>query len=147
MNDSSVEFDREVIAASHHAPVLVDFRASRCGPRRLLKPALERLAAEASGRWILVKVDPDEQPDRAARFGIRGIPDVRRFHRGVEINRFSGALAEPQLRASLAANLPTPKRETMARARAVCRALFQHPGPRRVVSEEFSRSYGMAVNR
>lgn len=119
MSSDAIDFDRDVLAASHRHPVLVDFWAPWCGPCKMLKPVLERLATEAGGRWMLVKVNTEEQPEIAARFSIRGIPDVRLFHHGAEIAQFSGALPEPQIRRWLEEQLPTPKRDLMARARSL----------------------------
>ena len=122
MNHDLTDFQSDVIDRSRRVPVLVDFWAPWCGPCKMLGPVLEKLAGEAGGRWQLVKIDTEAHPDLAEQFGIRGIPDVRLFHHGTEVARFSGALPEPQLRRWLEENLPTPKRETMARARSLLQA-------------------------
>jgi putative thioredoxin len=83
----------------------------------MLGPIVERLAAEAAGRWVLVKINTEEQPELAERFQIRGIPNLKLFHHGKVIAELAGALPEPQLRAWLTENMPTPKREAMAQAR------------------------------
>jgi putative thioredoxin len=122
MDHNLSDFQTDVLDRSQHVPVLVDFWAAWCGPCKMLGPVLEKLAAEAGGRWALVKIDTEAHQDLAARFNIRGIPDVKLFHRGAMVAEFSGALPEPQLRAWLAQNLPTPKRDTMARARELLHA-------------------------
>jgi putative thioredoxin len=115
--NTSVNFSADVLDRSQIVPVLVDFWAAWCGPCKMLKPVLERLAAAAGGRWELVKIDTEAQPDLAVEHGVRGIPDVRLYHRGREIARFSGALPETAVRSWLEEHLPTPLRAAMAQAR------------------------------
>ena len=106
LGPSTLDFQADVVAASRRRPVLVDFWAPWGGPCRVLGPVLDKLHAEAGGRWGLVKVNTDEEPGLMQRYGIRGIPAVKLFVDGAVAAEFTGALPEPQLRQWLAANLP-----------------------------------------
>ncbi|MFQ6615416.1 MAG: thioredoxin family protein [Fidelibacterota bacterium] len=101
-----VDFEKDVIEASHKSPVLVDFWAPWCGPCRILGPTLKKVAEEAGDEWTLLKVNTDHQPDLSVRFNIRGIPTVKLFVNGVDIGGFVGALPEQPVRELLGENLP-----------------------------------------
>ena len=73
-------------------PVLVDFWAPWCGPCRAMAPHFERAAAELKDSVRLVKVNTEEAPALAQRYGIRAIPTLVLFKGGVEAKRMSGAL-------------------------------------------------------
>lgn len=102
------DFEPKVIDASHHIPVLVDFWAEWCAPCRTLKPVLERLAAEYGGRFLLAKVNSDQNRELAARYDVRGIPNVKAFVNGEMVSEFTGALPEGQIRAFIDGLLPSP---------------------------------------
>jgi putative thioredoxin len=116
------DFDEKVIAASRHVPVIVDFWAPWCQPCRILKPILEKLAAEFGGKFILAKINSDENQELAARYGVRGIPAVKAFVDGQPADEFSGALPEAQVREFIGRLIPSPaeplRREAMALAAA-----------------------------
>ena len=72
--------------------VLVDFWAPWCGPCHMMAPVLDRVAAERATDLRVAKVNTDEQPQLAGRFGIRGIPTLILFREGRELARQSGAV-------------------------------------------------------
>jgi len=97
MNYEMQDFNKDIIEQSKKIPVLVDFWAEWCGPCRVLTPILEKLAKKYSGKWTLVKVNTDENPELSAEYGIRGIPNVKLFADGEVVNEFVGALPEPMI--------------------------------------------------
>ncbi|SPB15742.1 thioredoxin [Caballeronia novacaledonica] len=98
MDTTLATFEHDVINASMLAPVLVDFWAPWCGPCKTLGPMLEKLEAEAAGKWKLVKVNVDENQELAAHFQVRSIPHVVAFADGRAVDQFIGVLPEGQLR-------------------------------------------------
>ena len=92
----NTNFATEVLKNSHKKPVLVDFYATWCGPCKMLKPILEKLATEYD--FILAKVDVDQSPDLAQTYNIEGVPDVRVVTQGEVKPGFVGVLSEPKLR-------------------------------------------------
>ncbi len=99
--DVTRENFEQVMQTSFEVPVLLDFWASWCQPCQVLMPILAKLAAEYDGKFVLGKVNTEEQQEIAARFGIRGIPNVKLFRDGQPIDEFTGALPEQGVRAFL----------------------------------------------
>ena len=98
---NEADFEQMVLEASKHQPVLVDFWATWCQPCQVLKPILEGLADEYGGKFLLAKVNTEENQQIAMQFGIRSIPTIKLFKNGEAVDEFMGALPEPEIRAFL----------------------------------------------
>lgn len=92
------DFEAKVLIPADTVPVVVDFWAPWCEPCKVLKPLLEKLAEEYKGRFILAKVNSDENPELAQHFGVRSIPSVKVLFQGQLVDEFNGALPEGQIR-------------------------------------------------
>jgi putative thioredoxin len=95
------EFEARVIQPAQEIPVVIDFWAPWCEPCKVLKPLLEKLAEEYAGRFLLAKVNSDENPELAQHFGVRSIPAVKVLYQGQLVDEFTGVLPEGQVRAFL----------------------------------------------
>jgi len=115
--DVTVEnFETFVLQNSHTVPVLVDFWADWCQPCKMLMPLLAKLAEEYNGKFILAKVNTEEQQLLAQQFGIRSIPSVKLFKGGEVVDEFSGALPEAEIRAFLGKHIANEADELTAQA-------------------------------
>jgi thioredoxin 1 len=79
-------------------PVIVDFWAPWCGPCKMIAPTLEKIAKEYDGKITVAKVNTDENPEWATKYGVQGIPTVLFVYNGKIIHRQTGALPESALR-------------------------------------------------
>jgi thioredoxin 2 len=98
-------FDR--VAAGSDLPVLVDLWAPWCGPCKMVSPLVERASQAFAGRLKVVKVNVDEAPGVASRFGARGIPTLLLLDHGRELSRQVGAVPWQQLERWIESTLST----------------------------------------
>jgi len=89
MHLTEQSFDEALVATQ--GLVMIDFWAEWCGPCRAIAPVLEELAEASEGRVALMKVNVDENPGLAARYGIRSIPTILFFKGGAVVERVVGA--------------------------------------------------------
>ena len=110
-------YQKDVVERSYQVPVLVDFWASWCQPCQMLMPVLANLAEAYGGKFILAKVNTEEQQNLAAQFGIRSIPTVKLFKDGQPVDEFAGALPESEIRAFLDRHIPRESDAQVEQAR------------------------------
>lgn len=92
---SDKDFDTEVLKSA--TPVVVDFWAEWCGPCRMIAPALEEISGTLAGKVKIVKLNVDENPATAAKYGIMSIPTLMLFKNGELASRQVGAAPKQKL--------------------------------------------------
>lgn len=88
-------FEQEVLRSN--LPVLVDFWAVWCGPCKMLEPTVEAIAAEYAGKAIVARLNVDDNPETAGRYGIKGIPTLILFKEGEERDRIIGVTPKDKI--------------------------------------------------
>ena len=96
INVSDTTFESEVISAQQ--PVLVDFWAEWCGPCKMVAPIVEELSDEYKDQVKFTKVDVDENPEMAQKYGVRGIPTLLIFNGGAPVDKLVGALPKKAIK-------------------------------------------------
>ena len=94
---SDADFETQVLKASE--PVVVDFWAEWCGPCKMIAPALEEIAGSLGGKVKIVKLNVDESPKTAQKYGIMSIPTLMMFKNGELASRQVGAAPKQKLEA------------------------------------------------
>ncbi len=101
-------FEQAVLQQSFNVPVMVDFWAPWCNPCKMLMPVVTKLAEEFEGKFILAKVNVDENQELAAQFNARSVPTVKIFRNGAVVDEFMGAQPESNVRKVLDNHIERP---------------------------------------
>lgn len=112
-------FQNDVVQKSMETPIVIDFWAPWCNPCRQLGPVLEKLAAENAGKFILAKINTDEEPQIAQAFGIQSLPTVFALVQGQPVDQFVGLMTEEQIRQWLTPLFPSKAQELAREAAAL----------------------------
>lgn len=103
IHTTDTSFESEVLKSS--LPVLVDFWAAWCGPCKMIAPILDEVSEEYTGKLVIAKLNIDENPGTARKYGIRGIPTLLLFKNVIVAATKVGSLSKAQLKVFLDENL------------------------------------------
>lgn len=103
---TDASFEAEVLKSD--LPVLVDFWAPWCGPCRMVAPVVDEIAKQYEGEVKVVKLNTDENPNVASKYGIRSIPTLMIFKGGDRVDTVVGAVPKATLAETLNKHLPKP---------------------------------------
>ena len=92
---TDADFDAKVLKAN--LPVLIDFWAEWCGPCRMMTPLVDEMAKTYEGKVLVVKMNVDDNPLTPAKYGVRGIPNLKLFKDGQVVNEVVGAVPRQKL--------------------------------------------------
>jgi thioredoxin 2 len=101
----------ETLIAHSPLPVLVDFWAPWCGPCKMVAPEIAKIAREAAGHFVVVKVNTEESQALARKFRVSAIPTMVLFRSGLEVARQAGAMPAPAIRKFLRRGLTSTNDE------------------------------------
>ena len=102
-NVTDADFEKNIMQGGK--PALVDFWAPWCGPCRIIGPIVEELAPTYQGRAIIAKMNVDDNPMVAQKFGITSIPTLLMFKNGKLVDRMVGAMPKGELQKFIDRNL------------------------------------------
>ncbi len=96
---TNVSFDEKVSSNAH--PVLVDFWAEWCAPCRMLSPTIDQIAEDYDGKVMVGKINIDEEPELAQRFGVMSIPTLILFKEGNVVSKSVGVVGKDKIAAMI----------------------------------------------
>ena len=116
VNITMENVQQELLEASNHKLIMIDFWADWCEPCKQLMPVLEKLAMEYQEQLVLAKINCDEQQQIAMQFGVKSLPTVVLFKNGQPVDGFAGVQPESEIRELLGKHLPKPQDEMFEQA-------------------------------